>query len=123
MEQQALASSLVDPISPHARTGWSAVDTEVSELRRHFLNARTPQDYRNVGQDCVVVTESLSRQVYDPNRHLREGEEELPVAKTKERIGRFVEDAAPGPDNAALRKVARAVIELNRSGFHAGCLV
>jgi hypothetical protein len=66
MEQRALASSLVEPISPHARTGWSAVDTEISELRRHFLSARTPQDYRNVGHDCVSVTEALSRHVYAP---------------------------------------------------------
>lgn len=118
MEQQALTSSLVDPISPHARTGWSTVDTEISELRRHFLSARTPQDYRNVGQDCVAVTEALSRQVYDPERHLREGEEEPPVANTKQRLDRFVEDAAPGSDNAALRKLARAVIELTQHVKH-----
>lgn len=111
MELEALESSLVDPISPHSRTGWSAVDTEISELRRHFSGARTPQDYRAVGLDCVAVTEALSAQVYDPARHLREGEEEPPVAKTKQRIERFIEDIAPGRDNAALRKLARAAIE------------
>ena len=111
MEQERLTSALVDPISPHARTGWSGVDTEISELRRHFNSARTPQDYRNVGQDCVVVTEALSRQVYEPSKHLRESEEEPPVAKTKQRLGRYIEDTAPGPDNAALRKLANAVIE------------
>jgi hypothetical protein len=111
LEQRALTSSLVEPISPHARTGWSSVDTEISELRRHFQNARSSQDYRNIGLDCVSVTEALSRQVYHPSRHLREGEEEPPIAKTKQRLGRFVEDAAPGPDNAALRKLALAVIE------------
>lgn len=118
IEQRALTSSLVQPISPHARTGWSAVDTEISELRRHFLSARTPQDYRNVGQDCVAVTEALSRHVYDPRRHLREGEEEPPVANTKQRLDRFVDDAAPGPDNAAIRKLARAVIELAQHVKH-----
>jgi hypothetical protein len=112
MEQEALTSSLAEPISPHARTGWSSVDTEISELRRHFLNARTPQDYRNVGQDCVAVIEALSRTVYDAARHLRDGEEEPPVGSTKDRLDRFVEDAAPGSDNAALRRLARAVIDL-----------
>jgi hypothetical protein len=110
-EQQALSSTLVQPISPHARTGWSAVDTEISELRRHFLNARTPQDYRNVGLDCVAVTEALRRQAYDPERHLRGDEEEPPISNTKQRLGRFVEDAAPGTTAAALRKLARAAIE------------
>jgi hypothetical protein len=118
IEQRALTSSLVEPIGPHARTGWSAVDTEISELRRHFLSARTPQDYRNVGQDCVALTEALSRHVYDPSRHLRQGEEEPPVANTKQRLDRFVEDAAPGPDNAAIRKLARAVIELAQHVKH-----
>ncbi len=111
LEQRSLSSSLVDPISPHKRTGWPAIDTEISELRRHFLNARTAQDYRNVGLDCVAVTEALSAHVYDAGRHLRVGETEPPVANTKQRLERFVEDAAPGPDSAALRKVAQAVIE------------
>jgi hypothetical protein len=110
-EDKALASSLVQPISPHARTGWAAVDAEISELRRHFLRARTPQDYRAVGLACVAVTEELSRQVYDSARNLREGESEPPVANTKQRLERVVEDAAPGPDNAALRKLARSAIE------------
>jgi len=118
MEQETLASSLVEPISPHARTGWAAVDTEISELRRHFLSARTPQDYRAVGLDCVSVTEALSAQVYDPARNLREGEEEPPVANTKQRLDRFVEDAAPGPDNAALRKLARSSIEFAQHVKH-----
>jgi len=41
----------------------------------------------------VIVLEALSRQVYDVDQHLRDGEEEPPVAKTKQRIDRFVEDA------------------------------
>lgn len=65
------------------REGWAAVDEEISELRRHFLVARTPQDYRAIGNDCVHVTEALSRQVYDASRHLRSGEEEPPADKTK----------------------------------------
>jgi hypothetical protein len=118
MEQESLASTLVEPISPRARTGWSAVDTEISELRRHFLSARTAQDYRNVGLDCVSVTEALSRQVYDPERHLHESEEEPPITNTKQRIERFVEDAAPGSDNAALRRLARASIEFGQHVKH-----
>ncbi len=94
------------------------MDAEISELRRHFLNAKTPQDYRNVGLDCVAVTEELSRQVYDPTRHCRAGEEVPPVANTKQRIERFVEDAAAGSDNAALRKLARACIEFAQSVKH-----
>lgn len=118
IEQQALRSSLVQPITRHARTGWVGVDVEIAELRRHFLHARTSQDYRNVGNDCVSVTEVLSRQVYDASRHLRDGESEPPVASTKQRLERFVEDSAGGQDNAALRKLARAAIEFAQHVKH-----
>jgi len=118
LELRALASTLVEPVDPQARTGWPAVDTEISEIRRHFLNAQTTQDYRNIGLDCVSVTEALSRQVYDSARHLRPGEEEPPVQSTKQRLERFVEDAAPESYNAELRKLARAVIEFAQKVKH-----
>lgn len=35
-----------------------------------------------------------------------------PVAQTKNRIDRYIEDALPGPDNAALRKLAKSAVEL-----------
>ena len=117
-EDRSVASTLVDPITPHTRTGWNTVDVEIGELRRHFQGARTPQDYRAVGLDCVAVTEALSRCVYDVGRHLRQGEEEPPVANTKQRLDRVVEDSAPGSDNAAIRKMAKAVIELAQHVKH-----
>lgn len=120
LETRSLSSSLVDPISPHSRTGWGAVDTEISELRRHFQNARTPQDYSAVGNDCVRVTEALSRQVYDVSLHLRPDKQEPPVANTKDRLDRCVEVALPGPDNARLRKLVRATIEVAQEVKHRG---
>ena len=118
LESRALVSSLTNPISPRGRTGWARVDEEIAELRRHFQSARTPQDYRNVGNDCVTVTEALSREVYDAAAHLRAGESEPSVDKTKQRLERVIEDALPGSENAALRKVARASIELAQEVKH-----
>ena len=118
LEDGEIGAALARPATSHSGTGWPRVDTEINELRRHFQGARTEQDYRNVGNDCVAVTERLSEQVYNAAVHLRDGEEEPPVAKTKQRIERFVEDAAPGPDRAAVRKVARAVVELAQAIKH-----
>ena len=118
LEQESMSATLADPISPQKRTGWSAVDTEISELRRCFQNARTPQQYRAVGLGSVSALEALSAQVYDPSRHLREGEVEPPVANTKQRIERFIEDAVPGSDNASLHKLARALIEFAQEVKH-----
>ena len=120
LEQRALTSTLAQPVTSHPRTGWPSIDTEINELRRHFQNARTAQDYRAVGLDCVAVTEALSAQVYDAARHLRYGETEPPVANTKQRLERFVEDTATGANNAALRKLARAAIEFSQHVKHSG---
>ncbi|MQY09283.1 hypothetical protein ACRB68_74020 [Actinomadura sp. RB68] len=75
--------------------------------------AGTPQDYRNIGNDCVTITEMLSRQVYDPEIHLRDGEQGPPVDKTKIRIERYIEDALLGPANANPRKLVKTASESN----------
>ena len=111
-------STLALPITSHPGTGWSRVDNEIDELRRHFAAARSPQDYRNVGNDCVAVLERLSEAVFDPGRDLRKGEDEPPVAKTKQRIGLFVQHAAAGRENREIRKVTRAVIDLAQAVKH-----
>ena len=117
LEDDEIGSTLAQPITSHAGTGWSRVDAEINELRRHFATARTEQDYRNIGNDCTAVLERLSEAVFDPERHLQEGEEVPPVANTKQRLGRFVASAADSV-NAEVRKVARAVIELAQAVKH-----
>jgi hypothetical protein len=117
-ETESLQSTLAHAVSPRGRTGWARVDEEIAELKRHFANAHTPQDYRNVGNDCVIVFEALSRQVYAVERHLRPGEEEPPIGNTKQRLSRFIEDAASGSDAATLRKLVRAAIEFAQEVKH-----
>lgn len=120
LEDAEISSTLARPITTHPGTGWSRVDAEINELRRHFAMARSEQDYRNVGNDCVAVLERLSEAVFDPSRHLGPGEDSPPVANTKLRLGRFVEHAAEGPPNSKIRKVAGAVIELAHAVKHRG---
>lgn len=120
LEAQSLAATLASPITSHPGTGWPAVDFEISELRRQFLTASTPQDYNGVGLVAVRLTEALSATVYDPSVHLRAGETVPPVANTKERLDRYIEDSAAGPDNARLRKLARQAIEYAQHVKHRG---
>lgn len=119
-QDRALDSTLVEAVSPHESLGWPGVDTEIGEVRRHFRTASTPADYRAVGNDCVHLLEALSRQVYDHGRHTPTGEEEPPVAKTKLRLERFVEERLPGAVNAEMRKFARSAIELAQAIKHGG---
>lgn len=107
-----------EAVSPHTKTGWPKVDEELTELRRRFRTAATAQDYRDVGNRSVAVLEALSRTIYDPAVHLRDGETEPPVDKTKQRLGRYIEDSLAGKDNEAIRGVANKVIELAHSVKH-----
>lgn len=116
--EEASLEDLANPVSPRTLTGWPAVDDEIQELRRRFRSSSTPQDYRSVGTHCVGVLEALSRTVYDPARHLRQGESPPPVDKTKQRIGRFVEVALPGAGNEELRGLVNKAIEFAHSVKH-----
>lgn len=118
LQAGVLRAVLAQPITTHPRTGWTRVDDEIAELRRHFQGARTPQDYRNVGNDCVIVLERLSEAAYVEGRHLRPGEEVPPVAKTKDRLDRVVEVELAGSENAELRKLVRAAIEQGQAVKH-----
>lgn len=117
-QDQSLDTSLADSISPYDQLGWPQVDTELGELRRHFREAKTPQDYRAVGNDCVHVFEALSAHVYSPVAHTPEGEADPPVKKTKQRIERYITQRLPGADNAALRRLARSTIEVAQQVKH-----
>ncbi len=111
IEDQSLRGELASPISPRGRTDWERVDTEISELRRHFHTARTPQDYRNIGNDVVAVLEALSAAAYDPGRHLRAGEAEPAVDRTKSRLMRIIEVEAGRDGSEELARLAKATIE------------
>jgi hypothetical protein len=118
LEDDALSGELAGPVTPADNMGWPVVDEEVKELRRHFHAAQTVQDYRNIGNDCVAVLEALSATVYDPARHLREGETEPPIASTKNRLERYADDALPGPGNAEIRALVKKTIEFAQAVKH-----
>lgn len=116
--EDASFETLADPVSPRAATGWPVVDTEIRELRRHFQRASTAQDYRDVGNRAVALTEALGDAVYEPGQHLHPGEQPIGRGNTKLRFDRYIEHVAPGAHNAAARKLARSVVEFAQSTKH-----
>lgn len=117
-EAGSITSALATAISPHKVTGWPRVDEEISELRRHFETASTQQDYSNVGNDCVSTLEALSAAVYDHARHQDGDKDEPPVDKTKIRFDRYIDVELVGANNAELRKLARATVEVAQAVKH-----
>lgn len=115
-EQQSL-DALAKPISPRDALGWPQVDEAIRELRRRFETASTPADYKDTGHRSVTVLETLSAVVFDPS-HLNEGETELPVDKTKSRIGRYVERTCGGAEHEALRSLVTATVNFTQRVKH-----
>lgn len=118
--EEATFEALVDPVSPRMEVGWPAVDEEIRELRRRFQYATTAQDYKDVGLRCVTVTELLGEVVYDPLKHVREGETPANRGQTKQRFERYIDTALPGKDNAALRSLARSIVAFSQEVKHTG---
>lgn len=118
IQARTLQSTLASPVTRNPRTGWPRVDEEIAELRRHFQNAHTLQDYSGVGNDSVRVLEAVSAAAYEPAIHLRSGEKEPAVQETKNRLERVIEDGLPGSTNGRLRKLAKAAIEVAHEVKH-----
>lgn len=117
-EAASLHSTLAEAMSHRRATGWPGVDQEMVELRRHFESALTAQDYSNVGNDCVALLEALSSAAYRHDHHAQTRTEEPPVANTKDRLAAVIEVELAGPENAELRKLARAAIEMAQAVKH-----
>lgn len=118
LEETQFRAMNAEAVSPHTKTGWPKVDVELTELRRRFRSAATTQDYRDVGNRSVAVLEAISRTVYDPTVHVRDGETELSPDKTKLRISRYVEDSLAGKGHEAIRGVVVKTTELAHSVKH-----
>ncbi len=118
LEEAQFRAVNAEAVSPHTKTGWPKVDAELTELRRRFRTAATTQDYRDTGNRAVAVLGAISRTVYDPAVHVREGETELSPDKTKLRISRYVEDSLAGKGNEAIPAVVVKTIELAHSVKH-----
>lgn len=118
LEQASDQGALASAVSPYEELGWPEVDREIEALRARFRSAQNEADYRDVGNRSVAVLEALSRVLYDPQKHLRDGESEPPVDKTAIRLGRYVEDSLSGSDHELVRGVVKKTSDLAHKVKH-----
>lgn len=111
-------TELILPISPRGATGWSRVDSEIEEMRQQFRSARSEQAHSSIGNCCNRILLFLSEAAFVPDRHLPDGEDLPPIAKTKNRFSMIISRELAGPNQASLLKVAHAIVELAEAVKH-----
>lgn len=114
----ALDNTLVTPVSPRTELGWPAVDDQIKQLRERFATATTTVDYKDVGNRCVGILETLSSIIFDPAKHWPVDEPPPPVDKVKRRVDAYLAVRLPGPGNAELRALVRKASDLSHSMKH-----
>jgi hypothetical protein len=118
LEFEGHTNRLAESVSPRRSLGWEGPDKEIAALRERFAYAKTPQDYKDIGNRCIGILETLGLLLYDQNVHLRDNEQPPLPDQTKQRLTRFIETAVPGEQNNELRGLARKVIELAHKTKH-----
>ena len=118
IEVQSFQSNLAEAMGQGVAVGWPEVERQVAAIRKHFEMATTPEDFRNVGNDCVHLIEALAIQVFEVSVHLLPNEGIPAKGATKFRLERFVEKCLVGPTNLELRALIRAVINLAQKAKH-----
>jgi hypothetical protein len=121
IDQDVHNDSLVLPVSPSRKLGWSDIDDEIGHMREDFKRARDTLDYSNIGNDAEGIVEKLSSTVFDiadSDGLIRDDERAgLSEGKTKNRLQFFVERKTDG-DSKKLQELCKVVVELAQSMKH-----
>ncbi len=106
LQDEELSRKLEIPANIRRHRNWAALDQELRELKRSFERARTIQDFRGVGTNCIGVLEQLGEMLYDPETMSDESPE--PIDRFKARLEAFVNLKTPGSENREIRAAIRA---------------
>ena len=95
-------------------TGWPRVDRTMDDIRARLQEASTEEQFQVVGVLCREALISLALAVYDPEKHTAFGEDSIVPSNTdaKRMLDRYIEVEAGGGSNAAIRRCARAAVDL-----------
>lgn len=117
-DSQARSNNLLEPVTEDFVEGWSRVDEEISELRRHYAAASTVQDFRNIGNDCVAIFANIASVVYNSDVHSNFQDPWPTDDRTILKISRFIQTRLPGSQHETLRTLVKRVNDLAHSAKH-----
>lgn len=99
-------------------TGWTEVDRQVEQLRERYARAQTPEEFRQVGLLCRDIFTSLGHVVFDPDKHLPDGEPMPKRDDAKKRLDVAVAAEHSGKSGEKLRALMRATWEFVQPVVH-----
>lgn len=109
---ERLSIPTIEPVPPREPTGWERVDRAVAKARQSLVQAHHEEDFQAVGLLCREVMISLGQAVYDPAAHASPDG----VAPSSSDGGRMIEAflalALSGSKHEAMRRHARASLQL-----------
>lgn len=93
-------------------TGWERVDRALAKARAAMETAKHEEDFQSIGLLCREVVISLGQAVYDPALHKSPDGVEPSSTDGRRMIEAYVVHEFSGPENGAIRKHAKATLEL-----------
>ena len=107
-----------DPHGPlDGKTGWDALDLELSRLRHEYRHANDPHGFNSVGLHCLRVASLIASLVFDP-ADLPPDTEMPGPADAKARIDYFLAARSQGRRFENLRKIAKAAYAQANAAKH-----
>jgi hypothetical protein len=112
-------SELLDPLRASIRlgvgrddeaTGWDRVDRCLFKIRQRLNEARTEEEYQEVGLLCREALISLAQSVYEADRHQTTDGVTPSGADARRMLDAFISAELPGSSNDELRKLVRSVL-------------
>lgn len=113
---QPLLSSLSlrtkESVPSREPTGWDRVDRGLMKARRTLESSNHEEDYQSVGLLCREVLISVGQSVYNPEIHTPSDGKSPSSTDAYRMIEAFFMQAAAGSSNEAVRKSAKASLQL-----------
>ena len=99
-------------------TGWPAVDSGISEVRRLLNGANTERLFQGVGHCCRELTITVAQTVFDKERHPSLDGKKASATDAKRMLEAFIAVEFAGQSNEELRKYARSAFDLANNLQH-----
>ena len=118
LEELASVAALSSSEPSREPTGWDKVDRTVDTIITGLAKATSEEEYQAVGLLCRECLISLAQAVFNPEKHRPTDGTEVSETDAYRMLEAYFSTELPGPENEALRRHAKASLNLANSLQH-----